>query len=313
MTQEKFPVPFGFAITVEAYDRFLEENSLAAKINAMVATIDVEDSKQLESVAKNISRLITTANIPDDVVKAIDKSYKKLSGRFSALVAVRSSATAEDLPGASFAGQQATFLNIKGENSLIQAVRNCFASLFTPRAIYYRQHNNINTQTTKISVIVQKMIQSNVSGVMFTLDPVTNAKDRIIIEAVWGLGELIVQGSVVPDRYVVQKETYAILSKQISDQSIALVKVGGENKEIKVPNYQRSLQKISDDEIVSLAKIADKLQKHYFYPQDSEWAIENGEVYIVQTRPITTIETAIPKVNIIEPFSALIILISSGA
>src|SRR6185369_979316 len=145
----------------------------------------------------------------------VNKSYKKLSGTFKKTeVAVRSSATAEDLPGMSFAGQQATFLNISGEANLLNAVRECWASLFTPRAIFYRAQNKIDTSKTGISVIVQKMVQSEVSGVMFTVDPVKNDKDRIIVDAVWGLGEMIVQGSVVPDHYVVQKDTFAILSKE---------------------------------------------------------------------------------------------------
>ena len=236
MTQAGFPVPNGFAVTVESYDLFLTQNDLALKINRIVAETDVNNSDQLQEASKKIERIIRTSEIPDEVAKEVIKAYKKLSGRFRhSLVAVRSSATAEDLPGASFAGQQATYLNIRGYNNLLQAVRDCWASLFTARAIFYRAQNNIDTAKVKISVIVQKMVQSQVSGVMFTIDPVKNLKDRIVIESVWGLGEMIVQGSVVPDTYIVQKETFAILSKEISDQSVQLIKKGDKTKEVEVP------------------------------------------------------------------------------
>lgn len=291
MTQAGFPVPNGFAVTVESYDRFLEHNQIKKELNAMLSGLDRNDPVELQKVAEKLQRKVEKGEIPDDVKKEVIKSYKRLSGRFSsALVATRSSATAEDLPGMSFAGQQATFLNIKGERSLLDSVRLCWASLFTARAIFYREENRIKHEKVKISVIVQKMVQSDVSGVMFSIDPVTNEKDRIIIESVWGLGELIVQGSVLPDKYTVQKDTFAILSKEISDQQIQLIKKGQETKEREVPKKIRDKQKINDDEIVKLAKLADKLQKHYYYPQDIEWAKEGKELYIVQTRPVTTID-----------------------
>ncbi|OGM19636.1 phosphoenolpyruvate synthase [Candidatus Woesebacteria bacterium RIFCSPLOWO2_01_FULL_37_19] len=291
MTKAGFPVPNGFAVTVHAYETFIQKNEIFKKINDILDSIDVNKSDELDNASERIERLITTSAIPDEVAKDVIRAYKKLSGTFKkALVAVRSSATAEDLPGASFAGQQATFLNIRGEANLLQSVRECWASLFTARAIFYRVQNKINHSRVKISVIVQKMIQSEVSGVMFTIDPVTNDRDRIIIESVWGLGEMIVQGSVIPDTYVVQKDTFSILSKEISDQSIQLIKRGEKNIESEVPLKQREKQKISDEEIVKLAKIADALQKHYYFPQDIEWAKEGNNLYIVQTRPVTTIK-----------------------
>ncbi|OGM12414.1 phosphoenolpyruvate synthase [Candidatus Woesebacteria bacterium RBG_16_34_12] len=291
MTKAGFPVPNGFAVTVKAYDKFLEENQIKKYINDLLKTVDVNNSEDLQDVSKRIQNKINRSHVPKDVAIEVFKTYKKLSPRFrSSLVAVRSSATAEDLPGASFAGQQATFLNIKGEANLLVAIRECWASLFTARAIFYRTQNKIVHEKVKISVIVQKMIQSEVSGVMFSIDPVTNEKDRIIIEAIWGLGELIVQGSVVPDRYVVQKDTFSILSKEISEQSIQLIKKGQKTLELKVPEKKKELVKISDDDILKLAKLADNLQKHYYFPQDIEWAKEKDKLYIVQTRPVTTIE-----------------------
>lgn len=297
MVKAGLPVPPGFAVTTPAYDYFLKENLLFKKISDILKITDVHDPEQLNSSSKNIQRIIKRGEIPKDLALEIIDSYLKLSGRFMHVyVAVRSSATAEDLPQASFAGQQATFLNIKGEANLLVSVRECWASLFTPRAIFYRVQNNISHDKVKISVIVQKMIQSEASGVMFTLDPVTNQKDRIIIEAVWGLGETIVQGLVTPDRYVVQKDTFSILSKKVADQSILLTKSGIETKEIRTPKKLVGRQKITDSEVITLAKIADKIHRHYYFPQDIEWAKEKaslgrpGKLYIVQTRPVTTIK-----------------------
>lgn len=284
------PVPPGFAVTVPAYELFLRENNLEKKLSDILSPLDVRDPNQLNEVARKIQKIILNGKFPEEVAREIIKAYQKLSGRFfRALVAVRSSATAEDLPSASFAGQQATFLNIKGEANLLNKIRECWASLFTSRAIFYRFENKIPQGSERISVIVQKMVQSEVSGVAFTIDPVTNQKDRIIIEAVWGLGEMIVQGAVVPDKYVVQKETFAILSKEISEQRIQLSKQNGKTREVQVPGNKVNLQKLTDKEIIELAKIANRLQEHYYFPQDIEWAREKGKLFVVQTRPVTTV------------------------
>lgn len=291
MTKAGFPVPPGFVVTVGAYQAFLAESNLEGKIYPVLNKLDVNDATDLEITSKRIQKLILTSPIPAHISKEIFSSYKKLSGSFKQeLVAVRSSATAEDLPGASFAGQQATFFNIKGEANLVNSVRECWASLFTARSIFYRVQNKIPHEKVYIAVVVQKMIQSEASGVMFSLNPVTNEKDRIVIEAIWGIGELIVQGSVIPDRYIVQKETFDILSKEVSHQDIELVKRGTETKETKVSKDLQEKQKITDKEIIALAKYADQLQKHYYFPQDIEWAKEGGKLYITQTRPVTTID-----------------------
>ncbi len=291
MTKAVFPVPNGFAVTTISYDEFLKHNNIVNVINDFLKQVDVNDPEQLNLASRKIQKIVIESRIPIEVSSDIVRYYKKLSGHFSnALVAVRSSATAEDLPGMSFAGQQATFLNIKGPNNLLISVRECWASLFTPRAIFYRAQNKIPHEKVKISVIVQKMVQSEVSGVMFSINPVTNEKDRIVIESVWGLGEMIVQGSVVPDTYIVQKETFSILSKEISDQKVMLTRKSGTTVEREVPKKLIDKQKISDQDIIKLARISDALQKHYYFPQDSEWAYEKGKLYIVQTRPVTTIE-----------------------
>jgi len=294
------PVPDAFATTVYAYDLFLKDNQLEKFIYPLLKNLNYENQKELENVSKQIQNRIKTSKIPQNIKNDVFLAYKKLSSRFKhSLVAVRSSATAEDAPGTSFAGQQVTFLNIKGEANILDKVRECWASLFTPRSIYYRNINKVEHSKVKISVIVQKMIQSDASGVMFSIDPVTNEKDRIVIEAVWGLGEMIVQGSVIPDKYVVQKETFYILSKEINSQTTQLIKTpSGQTKEVNVPNRIKDNTKLNDREIVQLAKYADILQKHYFFPQDSEWAREKGKIYIVQTRPVTTIDNNKNEVSI---------------
>jgi pyruvate,water dikinase len=314
MWNAKFPVPNGFAVTTDSYDLFLEKNEISKKINDLLSSVDVNQPDQLQSASEKVQKTVENSMIPREVADEVVKAYKKLSGMFkTSLVAVRSSATAEDLPGASFAGQQATYLNIRGQNNLLQAVRDCWASLFTARAIFYRAQNNIPTERVKISVIVQKMVQSRVSGVMFTIDPVTNEKDRIIVESVWGLGEMIVQGSVVPDHYVVQKDTFAILSKEISDQRVQLVKQGDKTVEEEVPKKIRGNQKITDEEIIKLAKIGQNLQEHYYFPQDIEWAKENGELFIVQTRPVTTIKKTAKEIKEGVKVSDIPILTGAGA
>jgi len=290
MIKEGFPVPPGFAITIHDYDLFLEENKIVDRIYKILDATDVDDPAQLGNASRQIKSLIQRGKISNVVGKEIISNYKKLSGFMKyALVAVRSSATAEDAPGTSFAGQQETFLNVKGEANLLEKVKACWASLFTERSIFYRVKNKIKHEKVKVSVAIQKMVQSEVSGVMFSIDPVKNDKDKIVIEAVWGLGEMIVQGSVVPDKYVIQKETFDILSKEISEQVTKLSRKDQGNREIRVPGKLKDKQKIKDEEIITLAKYADKLQKHYYFPQDSEWAKEKGKLYIVQTRPVTTV------------------------
>jgi pyruvate,water dikinase len=207
------------------------------------------------------------------------------------LVAVRSSATAEDLPDASFAGQQATFLNIQGEDEVVQAVQDAWASLFESRAIFYREQKGFDHFKVGIAVPVQEMVQSEVSGVMFTINPINNDENTLVVESVWGLGEMIVQGSATPDHFEVNKRTMKIEQTVISKQEVQLVREGEVTKERPVSKDKVAKQKVSDEVIVEVAKLGLRLEKHYQHPQDSEWAFEKGRVYIVQTRPITTINT----------------------
>lgn len=297
MTKAGFPVPNGFIVTSSAYYHFIEVNKLKEKIRLALHGMDVNNSKSLEAASQKAKRLIISSPIPKEVSQEIFKAYFKLDRTLfrHALVAVRSSATAEDLPTASFAGQQETFLNVQGEANVLVKIRECWASLFTPRAIFYRETSKFDHFKVGIAVPVQKMVESDKSGIMFTIDPLTNDKKRIIIEAIYGLGELIVQGMVTPDHYEVDKEHLTVLSKIARTQEKMMVKEKLKNKIITLTKEKGSKRKLSDKEILALAKLGKQLEKHYYFPQDSEWAIEGTKVYIVQTRPITTIEATSKK------------------
>ncbi len=289
MVQAGFPVPNGFIVTAPAYFSVLDHNNLRPKIKELLTNLDVQNTEKLETASRRIKKLISGAKVPHELADEIIKHYLALDKGSQPLVAVRSSATAEDLPGASFAGQQVTFLNIKGAANLIETIRETWASLFEPRAIFYRQQKGFDHFKVGIAIPVQKMIQSDVSGVMFTVDPVTQDKHTLVIEAIWGLGELIVQGAVTPDRYIVDKNTGKIIKKYIVEQIIELVKKREKDIEVKVPENRKKTQKISDALIREISKLGKALQQHYFFPQDIEWAIENNKIYLLQTRPITTL------------------------
>ena len=290
MTKIGIPVPPGFVVTSQAYFYFLKENNLRPKIKAILQIVNPKHIETYQEAAEKIQKLILHSPVPSDLALQIMKAYLKLGHGFkNPLVAVRSSATAEDLPSASFAGQQETFLNIQGEANVVDRVRACWASLFKGRAIFYRADHNIDNLKVGIAVPIQKMVESQISGVIFTADPTGQRKNIIIIDAIWGLGELIVQGEVLPDDYIVDFRSEKILSRTINPQKIRLVKKGKKNKKELVPKYLLKKQKLTDEEIRKLAHLAKKIHHHYFFPQDIEWAKDKKKFYIVQTRPITTI------------------------
>lgn len=290
MTKAGFPIPPGFIITVDAYHHYLKENNLNKEIPSILKKITHEDQKSLERAAAKIKKLILQGNMSAQLSTEITSAYDKLGEQQDILVAVRSSATAEDLPTASFAGQQETYLNVEGKENVLQKVKQVWASLFDARAIFYRQENQFDHFKVGIAVPVQKMIQSEASGVMFTIDPITNDRSKITIEAIYGLGELIVQGQVTPDHYVVDKNTLTTLTRKIAEQTVKLMKQEAETKEVDVaPNHQ-NVQKITNEEIIQLATLGKQLEEHYQFPQDSEWAVHQGTIYLVQTRPITTLQ-----------------------
>ena len=313
MLKADFPVPYGFVITAKAYFYVIEHNNLHDEIRNFVDVINFENSRELQDAAEAIRSLIVNAEVPKDLIYEIHDFYNHLlreeskhfkkskseqimkhlrSAYSEPLVAVRSSATAEDLPDASFAGQQETYLNIKGENNLLEKVKHSWASLFTDRAMYYRQQQHFDHLKVGLASVVQRMVQSTQSGIAFSLDPITNNQNVITIEAIHGLGEYIVGGIVTPDHYEIAKGTYEILKKEIKEQKVQLIKKGVENEEVKLTPAHASTQKISDDMIVTIAKVVEAIEKHYGRPQDIEWAAEHDSLFIVQSRPVTTMKKA---------------------
>jgi pyruvate,water dikinase len=289
MINAGFPVPNGFVVTSHAYYHFIQENKLDIKIKHLLSTTNFDHSKSLDQVSLLIKKIVREGTMSEELTKAVVTSYNKLGGALEyPLVAVRSSATAEDLANASFAGQQETYLNVKGDAVLLEKIKEGWASLFDARAIFYRHQQHFDHIKVGIALVVQKMVESEKSGVMFTIDPVTNDKSKIVIEAIYGLGELIVQGEENPDHYEVKKSDFSILNKKSSQQIKMLKKVGAADKEVKLSKKDGGKQKISDKQIVELAKWGEKLEKHYYFPQDIEWAIDNDRIFIVQTRSVTT-------------------------
>jgi pyruvate,water dikinase len=307
----KVSVPPGFVVTAQAYNYFIEKAGLKEQIRKLLEGLDYEDTEKLNAITKEIRDSILKSKMPKEMEEEILENYgildvKELqevrggaldilkSSSEPIFVAVRSSATAEDLADASFAGQQDSFVNVKGQTELILHIKKCFASLFTARATYYRSKKGFDHAKVSLAVVVQKMVDSDKSGVIFSKDP-SYKNDNIIIEAVWGLGEGIVSGKITPDKYLVSTDL-EILEKKIADKKVAITRDSGGNKEVVKLNEEKSKhQVLKDFEITKLAEIAIKLEEHYQKPQDIEFAIEGEEIYIVQTRPITTIEKRVEK------------------
>lgn len=291
MTNVKIPVPEGFAVLSSAFDGFLTENNLDMKIEKIIKEVDYEKNDQVDNASKKIRKLIHRTEFSKDIAEQIKKEFKKLDTKF---VAVRSSATAEDSLNASWAGELETYLNVTSKD-LIESVKKCWSSLFTPRAIFYRFENKLQNQKISVAVVVQKMIQSEVSGICFTAHPVTKNLNQTVIEAGFGLGEAIVGGMITPDTYIIDKlkvqseESKVILEKNISQQSIMIVRDVSGIKKKKVPLVIQNEQKLTDKQIIKLSEICFKIEKHYNKPQDIEWVFEKGKFYIVQSRPITTL------------------------
>jgi pyruvate,water dikinase len=287
MTRAKIPVPPGFVVLASAFERFLEETDLNVEVDAALHTVDHRDMATVENASEKIQALIHQAQMPKDIARVITAEQKKLN---STLAAIRSSATAEDSSSAAWAGQLDTYLNTSRAN-VLKNVQRCWASLFTPRAIFYRFEKKLHKQKISVAVVVQKMIQSEVSGTAFSVHPVTQDKGQLIIEAGYGLGEAIVSGQITPDSYVVEKRGWRILDKNISEQERAIVLAKGSGTVWKpVPKAKRELVKLTDAQILELSKLIVLIEKHYRFPVDIEWAREKGKFYITQSRPITTLK-----------------------
>ncbi|MHC1580045.1 MAG: phosphoenolpyruvate synthase [Candidatus Alkanophagales archaeon] len=286
------PVPPGFAITAEAYRYFIDYNKLGEKIEGLLKDLDVDDTERLNRISGEIRALIEGGEFPPDLRDEIVRNYRILGERVGMedpYVAVRSSATAEDLPGASFAGQQDTFLDVRGEENLLTAVKRAFSSLFTPRAIFYREEKGFDHLRVYLSCVVQKMVNARAAGVMFTIDPVTGNPDVVVIEGAWGLGELVVQGAVTPDRFVVRKSDLSVVEKRVGRKEKKLVRGDGSPVEVEVEPELVEKPCLSDEQIRTLADYAIRIEKHYGTPQDIEWALDADadELYILQARPET--------------------------
>ena len=294
MTRRGAPVPPGFVVSVVSYEKFLADNGLDVRLAEILAGIDVYRTAGLVEVARAAQQAILSAPMPADLYVEIAEAYRELG---EGLVAVRSSATAEDLPDASFAGQQRTYLNVQGIDQVLETLKGCWASLFEARAIFYRAEQNFNQLGVGIAVPVQRMVQSEISGVMFTAEPNRSDRTKVFIEAVYGLGESVVSGAVTPDSYLIQKDGLEILEKRLVPQSRMLTRnpdsAGAEdlNHEVDVPVEQARSYKLTDTQIAEIAQYGLTLEEAYSHPQDIEWAIENDTFYITQTRPITTLSS----------------------
>jgi pyruvate,water dikinase len=287
MTSAGLPVPPAFIVTADTYRSFIEETGIETELFEAV-DVDTDDSKALATAAERAQELICGTPLPDELREEILGAYEEIGA--GSAVAVRSSATAEDLPDASFAGQQETFLNVTGED-LLERVRECWASLFTQRAIYYRQEQGFDHSAVDIAVVVQEMVDADKSGVMFTSHPSTGAP-VVTIEAAWGLGEAVVSGAVTPDNYVINRATGDLKEVSVATKKVMHVRdpETGETVERAVPEAEREERVLSAGELDALRDLGEEIEAYYGDPQDVEWAIEDGEVYLLQSRPITTID-----------------------
>lgn len=285
MTQAGIPVPDGFVILSNAFDRFLEETDLNVEIDAVLDTVDIKEVHTIENASEKIQAIVLAKEMPEGIKTEILKFYKNLDSKF---VAVRSSATSEDSASAAWAGQLDSFLNTT-EETLCENVKKCWASLFTPRAIFYRYEKKLNKDKISVAVVVQKMVDSEESGIAFSVHPITQDENQIIIEAGFGLGEAIVSGSITPDSYVVDKQGFSILDINVNEQTKALYKKAKGGNEWKELAEKGKKQVLTEKEIIELSKLIVKIENHYGFPCDIEWAKEKGKFYIVQSRPITTL------------------------
>ncbi len=299
MMKAKIPVPPGFAITAQAYNKFINETEIDLRIYKIIedTVTDPRNPTHYREASKKIRKLIEETEVPEAIVKEIQAAYHELEKRTqipNVPVAVRSSATAEDLPDASFAGQQETFLNITGEHDLIDRTTKCWSSLFTPRAIFYRTEKGFKHEDVLISVGVQKMVNARTAGVMFTINPVTGDRDQIVIEGSWGLGEAVVSGAIIPDHFVVNKKNLKIIERKIAAKTTEYKRdqKTGKTEHIPVHSERQKTPCLTDEEIHRLAKLGSLISDHYGAPQDIEWAVDRDlasprNIFIVQSRPET--------------------------
>ncbi len=299
MTQAKIPVPGGFVILSSTFEKYLEETDLNIEIDSVLHTVNPKEIHTIENASEKIKSLIIGKNTPEYIKSEIQKFFKSLNVKF---VAVRSSATAEDSSLAAWAGQLESYLNTTEEN-LFENVKKCWASLFTPRAIFYRFEKNLHKQKISVAVVVQKMIESEKSGIAFSVHPVTQDENQIIIEAGFGLGEAIVSGQITPDSYVIGKKPRKIIDKNIQIQTKGLYRAnGGDNEWRNISTKQGQRPVLTNKEILELSEIILQIENHYNFPCDIEWAFEKGIFYITQSRPITTLSGKVNSTSLVDKF-----------
>ena len=290
MTQAGIPVPPGFVVLADSFEQFIKETELIQEIDSILHKVHHKEIHTVESASEQIRALILNAGMPKDIADDIHKEFKQLNTQY---VAVRSSATAEDGAEHAWAGQLDSYLNTT-EADLLDKVKHCWASLFTPRAIFYRFQKGLHSTKISVAVVVQKMIDSERSGIAFSVHPVTEDPNQLIIEAGFGLGEAIVSGSIVPDSYVVEKSPRKILDVNVATQERGLYRLSqGGNEWKKISEPKASSQVLNKKQILELAEIVLKIENHYGFPCDIEWAYEASVFYIVQSRPITTLSKKI--------------------
>jgi pyruvate,water dikinase len=290
MAAAGLPVPPGFHITTAAYDRYVDENHLGERIQSAAAQAQANDPATLDRASAQIQSLFAQGTIPGDIAGMIRQRYGELGAEPP--VAVRSSATAEDLPDMSFAGQLETYLNVRGGDEVLDAVKRCWASLWTGRAIGYRQRQGIRPEDVSMAVVVQQLVAADVAGVVFTANPVTGARDELMINAAWGLGEAIVSGRVTPDTIVVNKQTGAIASQEIASKDVMTVRLNLGTREEAVPDGKRKQAALAPAQVAELARLSVKIEQLYGQPMDIEWAMCDGRIFILQARPVTALPEA---------------------
>lgn len=291
MSRAGLPVPEGFIVRSEMFNAFMEANGLWEYVFEKLGTIDFSSDASLIAVAAEIRRRIIDCPVPRDMAEDIVKHYARI-GNGHEPVAVRSSGTAEDLDDASFAGQQETFLFVIGDGDVVKFIKECWASLYNDRAIFYRREKNFDERSISIAVVVQRMVSAQKAGVMFTSNPITNDYNTVVLEAAWGLGEAIVSGIVTPDNLWIDKRTGEVTTEYISEKETMVVRLSerGGTKEEPVPEELREAPVLSEEERNQLVDLARRIEDFYNKPEDIEWAIVDGQVFLLQSRPITTMK-----------------------
>lgn len=291
MARAGLPVPQGFIVCSEMFNTFMEQGGLGNFVLEKLDTIDFTSNASLISVAEEIRNRIIDTPMPEAMARSIVDFYTKM-GNGREPVAVRSSGTAEDLDDASFAGQQETFLFVVGSDNVVSYIKACWASLYNDRAIFYRREKHFDERSISIAVVVQRMINAQKAGVMFTSNPITNDHNTVVLEATWGLGETIVSGLVTPDNLWIDKRSGEVTTEYISEKETMVVRLNeqGGTKEMPVPDELREIPVLSESERNKLVDLARTIEDFYKKPQDIEWAIVDGEVYLLQSRPITTMK-----------------------